>query len=118
MKQFEGVLLAMSVVATMPSALNAWMFFGSSQPAWPAGGLSPWFVLWAFTPWMSGVWPLRGETPVPRQSWSDLTPAAVPPLNNTVEVLTTDAESLARTNEPCKPGFFFSRYFESPLFTR
>jgi hypothetical protein len=34
------------------------------------------------------------------------------------DVRTTDAESLASVNEPCSPGFFLTRYFESPLFVR
>src|SRR5436309_13503432 len=45
-------------------------------------------------------------------------PAACAPLKSTFDTLATDGESTASVNDPWRPGFFFSRYFESPLLVR
>jgi len=60
------------------------------------------------------VYWLCGAFAVTFHELSALMPAAWAALLSTFDVRTTDGESLASTNEPCRPGFFFSRYFESP----
>src|SRR3954454_3506596 len=45
-------------------------------------------------------------------------PASCAAWNRMFDVRTTEAESLARTNEPCRSPNFFTRYLESPLFDR
>ena len=67
---------------------------------------------------MIGVYWLCGEFAVTFHELSALIPAAWAALFSTFDVLTTDGESLASTNEPCRSLFCFSRYFESPLLAR